>query len=291
MDKDRTESWRSRLAWQTLEPYHAMIYFAPEARTHYKEIGLRGFWTGYFASRAAAMGMVSDTVVAATFYNFHPAMVARALENIWQITTPDQILTARLQAADEALQRLLGDVLLSPEIEEAAEITREAVTGCSLAGRPVFAGHLTLAWPVRPHLALWHAITLLREYRGDAHVAALLAENIDGCEAHLTLIGTGSVPREVLQPNRGWNDEEWESAIHRLQMRGLLDEHGMLTPQGQHTRQAIEERTDQLSLPAWQILGEENFARLITLMKPISTMIIDRGGIPMPNPMGVPRPE
>lgn len=277
----------ARTAWKTLEPYHAMIYFAPEARTAYTEAGLKGFWIGYFASRVAAMGAVSASVVAATFFNFHPNMVARAIPSAWHLSNPEGVLAARLHAADAALRRFLGTRIASAEIAEAAELARLATEGCAVAGRPLFAAYTDLAWPSEPHLILWHAATLLREYRGDGHVIALMAEGLDGCEAHLTQVGTGNVPREVLQSNRGWSNEEWAAAHTRLQKRGLLDEAGKLTPRGKALRQAVEDRTDQLALPPWHHLGEEKYARLLQLVEPLSIRIVEQGGIPIPNPMGV----
>jgi len=278
----------ARLAWQTLEPYHAMVYFAPEAREAYAAAGLKGFWMGYFASRAAALGPVSANVVTATFYNFDFPMVARAIPDAWQFSTPERILAARYQVADAALHRLLGeDGLASPAILESAELARRAAESCSPAGRPLFAAHASLPWPASPHLALWHAVTLLREFRGDGHVAALLTSRIDGCEAHITLAGTGVVPREALQPHRGWSDAAWESAQERLVRRGWLDSQGLLTEAGQRGRGSIEQLTDELAAPPWEYLGEESSRRLVELMWPISDAIVSRGGVPIPNPMGL----
>lgn len=195
----------ARTAWRVLEPYHAMIYFAPEAREAYAAAGLKGYWMGYFASRAAPLGAVPASVVTATFFNFHPRMVARAIPDAWRFSSPERVLEARLHAADAALRRLLGAQIASADVAEAAELAREAATSCSIAGRPLFAAYYDLPWPIEPHLVLWHAATLLREFRGDGHVVALLAEGLDGCEAHVTQVGTGNVPREVLQPNRSWS--------------------------------------------------------------------------------------
>ncbi len=281
------EQHPARLAWKTLEPYHAMIYFAPEAREAYSAAGLKGYWMGYFASRVAAMGPVSAQVVAATFFNFHPRMVARAIPDAWQFSTPERVLAARYGAADAALRRVLGEQVSAPEVAEAVDLARQAVEGCSVAGRPLFAAHLAHPWPAEPHLALWHATTLLREFRGDGHVAALLAEGLDGCEAHLTLVGTGSVPREAIQPHRGWSDEEWDAAQARLVSRGWLDETGKLTGRGWAGRNAVEERTNELAMPPWYHLGEERLARLLELVRPLSGLVIERGGLPVPNPLGL----
>ncbi len=277
----------ARLAWRRLEPYHAMIYFVQEAREAYKEIGLKGYWMGYFASRSAPLGRVPASVVTATFFNFHSSMVERALPDAWRYASPEQVLDARYAAADAALRRMLGQDIASAAMQEAAMIAKRAVEACSVAGRALFAAYTELPWPSEPHMILWHAITLLREYRGDGHVAALLAEGLDGCEAHVTLVGTGVVSRERLQPARGWSDEEWLAAQKRLYARGLLSEDGLLTAEGVALRQAVEDRTDQLALPPWQYLGIERTTRLLELTYPFSARIIEEGGITIPNPMGL----
>lgn len=277
----------ARQMWQTLEPYHAVVYFAPEARQAYANAGLKGFWMGYFASRAAAMGPVPAEVVTATFYNFHPRMVARAIPDAWRFSTPERVLAARYESADAALRRLLGESIASEVVAEAAELAREATAACDVSGRALFAGHAALPWPEQPHMVLWHATTLLREYRGDGHVVALLAEGLDGCEAHVSQVAAGRAPREAIQPHRAWSDEEWAAAEERLRRRGWLDVSGALTEKGRAGRQAVEDRTDALAMPPWERLGVERSARLRDLVWPLSDTIVREGGIPVPNPMGL----
>jgi len=267
-----------------------MIYFAPEARAAYSEAGLKGYWMGYFASRAAAMGPVGPEVVAATFYNFHPRMVARAIPDAWRFSPPEQILAARYDSADAALRRLLGKAAEGPAIQEAAQLAYTAASACDVAGRPLFAAHSAHPWPEVAHLRLWHAATLLREYRGDGHVAALLAGGIDGCEAHVTLVGTGAVPREAIQPHRGWSDEEWEAAETRLRACGLLDDANMLTQAGRDARAWVEARTNFLAARPWETLGADGCARLRELAFTLSDAVVRAGGVPIPNPMGLPWP-
>src|ERR1039458_2739083 len=163
----------ARKMWRTLEPYHGIIYFTPHAAAAYAQLGIEGR-DGYFASRAAPLGPVSAEVVIATFYNFHPGLVRHAIPGAWEKASPAQILEARLAAADLALREILGDRIESDEVVRAAMLAEGAAPAAPIAGRPLFAAHAALAWPDPPHLALWHAITLLREFRGDGHIAALV---------------------------------------------------------------------------------------------------------------------
>lgn len=188
-----------RRMWQRLEAYHAVVYFVPEKKAAYEAAGLKGGWMGYFAGRAAPLGPVPAEVVTALFYNFHPRMVARAIPDAWAFSTPARVLEARLAAVDAGLRRLLGEAVAEPELGAAAEFAAAAAESPDPAGRPLFAANAALEWPDEPHLRLWHAATLLREHRGDGHVAALVAGGLDGCEAHLTLAATGAVPESQLQ--------------------------------------------------------------------------------------------
>jgi hypothetical protein len=265
----------ARRMWWATEPYHAVVYFAPETREAYTAIGLKGFWMGYFASRAAPMGPVPPAVVQATFYNFAPGMVARAIPDAWARVAPARIVTTRLDAVDGTLGRLLADL----DVTEAAALARAATDGCDPAGRPLFAACASLASPDEPRLALWHACTLLREFRGDGHVAALLTEGFDGCEAHVSLSLTGAVPAEVLRANRGWSEDEWSAARARVEARDW-----------RAARARVETRTDELALAPWQALGEEGCDRLLACMRPIVARLVEQEAVAFPNPMGLPAP-
>lgn len=280
----------ARRMWPAFETYHAHVYFVPEAAEAYRKLGLKGGWMGYFASRGAALGPASAELVTAVFFNFHPAMVARALPDAWALASPADVLAARLRTVDEALRRLIPEHIGTPAEAEAAALAREATEATALAGRPLFAGLRGQPWPEEPHLALWHACTMLREHRGDGHVAALTAAGLDGCEAHVTVSGTGAVPRETLQSNRKWSDEEWAAAEERLRSRGVLDGSGALTDAGRALREAVEVSTDNAAEAPWRALGAERTERLLELLTPMARAINAAGGVPVPNPVGVPAP-
>lgn len=280
----------ARRMWPAFETYHAHVYFVPEAVAAYRNLGLKGGWMGYFASRSAALGPASPELVTAVFFNFNPAMVARALPDAWALASPADVLAARLRTVDEALRRLIPEHIGTPAEAEAAALAREATEATALAGRPLFAGLRAQPWPDGPHLALWHACTMLREHRGDGHVAALTAAGLDGCEAHVTVTGTGAVPRETLQSNRKWSDEEWAAAGERLRSRGLLDGSGALTDAGRALREAVEMSTDNAAEAPWRALGPERTERLLELLTPMAKAINAAGGVPVPNPVGVPAP-
>ncbi|MEU9009726.1 hypothetical protein AB0D12_08060 [Streptomyces sp. NPDC048479] len=275
--------------WQLLECAHAPVYFAPETGPVYTDAGsgLKGFWMGYFASRAAALGAVPPEVVTAAFYNFAPARVARALPDAWRRCPPETVLAARLDVADRSLRRLLGELADSPQVAEAADLACRAVESLPAAGRVLFAAHAALPVPEQPHLALWWAATALREFRGDGHVAALVTAGVDGCEANVITVALGLAPPEQ-RLNRGWSEAEWEAALARLRERGVLAEDGTLTDAGRLERDAIEAATDRLARPVADVLGPDGTGRLVACLRPIARRIVEAGGVPFPNAMGLP---
>ena len=262
---------------RSLEPYHGVIYFLPEATEAYAHLGVTGR-DGYFASRSAPMGAVSAGVVIATFFNFNPTLIERAIPAAWETTTPAALVGARLEAIDRGLRRLLGDEIIeSKDVARAAKLARTATEGCTTPGRPLYAGHATLDWPDEPHLVLWHAISLIREFRGDGHIACLVAEGLDAVEALITHAASGAVPRVALQTSRAWSDDAWNAGVERLATRGIVTADGEFTDEGRALRERIENKTDALALPAWEALGEDGCNELRELGRPWSRAIVDSG--------------
>ncbi|MFI5612328.1 hypothetical protein [Amycolatopsis sp. NPDC051903] len=266
----------------TFDTLHSLIYFVPEAERHLTAAGLRPGRMTYFASRSAPLGAVGAGVVTATFYNFNPEVVERHIPRAWTCATPEAVLEARLNAVDEAYRRLLGDeVLQGGEVAEAAELAREAAGGCRPEGRALYAGHASLAWPGKPHLVLWHALTLLREHRGDAHVAALLVHGLTGLDALVTHVasGAGFTP-EMAKRTRGWSEEQWDAAVNRLNRQGVIGPDGDLTDKGAELRERVEAATNAASEEPWTHLGEEKSTRLAELCRPLSRAVVNAGAFP-----------
>ncbi len=275
----------ARRTWRTVEPLHGMIYFSAEAAAEFEALGLVGRM-GYFGSRAAPMGAVPAEVVIATFYNFLPALVRESIPAAWDRATPERILDARTRGADAALRRVLGDAVGSAGLVEAAALARRAAQAASdhLDGRPLFAGHVSLPWPDEPHLVLWHAQTLLREFRGDGHIAALVAAGLSGLEAAITHVATGEVPEAVLASTRAWPEAEWAAGVDELRRRGVLEPDDPLTftPLGRAQRDWIEDTTDAAAVVAYEPLGEHGCAELRRLCRPWSRSIVDGGFLGRP---------
>ena len=278
----------ARMLWALGEPYHALTYFAAEGRAAAESAGLTGFWSGYFAFRAAPLGPASAEVVTATFYNFAPGFVARRVPAVWDAVPPAAALAARLEGVDAAVRRVLGaDWPASPEAAEAAELAGLAADAVDLPGRPLAAANAGLPRPQQPHLALWQALSTLREHRGDGHNAALLQREVDGVRAHVLAAAAGRTSREWLQGARGWDDAAWDAAAAALTDRRWLDG-DELSPEGLTMVAAIEADTDRLALGPWRALGDARCDRLGELLRPVRRAVIAAGDWPEPNPIGVP---
>jgi hypothetical protein len=281
---------RDRALWALFEPYHALTYFAPEARQAFEELGLRGFWRGYFAGRAAPLGPVGAGVVTACFYGFHPTFVARALPAIWATAGPDAGLAARLTGIDRAVHRLYPDLLGNPVFAETSQLLRESLEACHGAGRPMFSANMDLEWPDEPHLALWHATTLAREHRGDGHVAALTANGVGPCEAHVLRVAADGSPLETIQPYRGWSADDWATSIGLLRDREWLNTKGNLTVAGRAVHEEVEAATDRLAGEPLGHLSDADHERLVAGLRMVTGRLVRSGEIPYPNPIGVPKP-
>ncbi|MGZ3118927.1 SCO6745 family protein [Streptomyces sp. H62] len=271
-----------RRCHNALNTLHSTHYFSPDLGRELGALGVTDPRAVNFAARAAALGRVGAGVVTATFYNYRHDLVARHVPAVWETVTPGQALAARERAVDATLRRLLGEeILTSPEMSEAAGLALRAAEGCARGARPLYAAHADLPVPKAPHLAYWHAATLLREHRGDGHVAALAAAGLDGLEALVThtATGKGMTPKWIFN-TRGWSREEWDAATDRLRGRGLLDGAGEPTGAGAALRDEIERETDRLDAAPYAHLGVDGVARLTELATAFARTAVGAGAFP-----------
>jgi hypothetical protein len=265
--------------WRTVEPLHGMIYFVPEAAEAYARLGITDR-AGYFASRAAPMGAVSADVVIATFFNFNPELVRSAIPDAWDRAKPADLIAARFAAVDAACRRILGpEIVESTDMVRAAALARTAAEEAArhVEGRPLAAGHADVAWPSEPHLQLWHAQSILREFRGDGHIALLVIHGLSGLEALVTHAAAGDVPARILLATRAWSEDAWQRAADDLRQRGWLDPGDELrfSTSGARRRQEIEDGTDALSSVPYQALGEDGCTELRALVRPWSKVFAE----------------
>ncbi|WP_413759764.1 SCO6745 family protein [Streptomyces sp. MMBL 11-3] len=271
-----------RRCHNVLNPLHSCHYFSPDLGRELAAVGVTDPRAAYLAVRSAAMGAVGAGTVTAAFHSFRHELVARHVPAVWRTASPETVLGARARAVDATLRRLLGDeVLASAEVAEAARLALRATEACTGAARPLYAAHADLPVPGEPHLMLWYAATLLREHRGDGHLAVLLGAELDPLEALVThtATGKGMTPKWVLA-TRGWRRTDWEAAADRLRERGLLDAGGELTPDGVALRKEVEAATDRLDAAPYEHLGAAGVDRLTELAGGLARKALAAGVFP-----------
>ena len=267
----------AREIWHGLETINAVTYFSLECIDASAALGLKGFWMGYFASRAAPLGPVGPAPVEATFFSFHPDRVRRALPDAWTYASPAVVLDARSAAAATALRRLLPDAdVLAADLVPMLE---QVVATASPSGRPLFAANQGVPPPDDPVARLWQAATALREHRGDGHVALLTSAGLDGCEALVLFAATEGFAPEIFERSRGWSRDDWAAASERLDAK-RTDPHAL--------REQIERRTDELAIEPYR---NTDVDELLRLLAPARHAIASAGDITFPNPIGLPAPS
>ncbi|MFB6849798.1 hypothetical protein ACFCXS_33730 [Streptomyces sp. NPDC056373] len=278
----------ARAMWERFEPVHQLVYFTPEVREAVEGLGLRGYWMGYFALRAAPLGPVPTAVVTSSFYVFHPGRAASVLPDAWDLAPPKQLIEVRERAMGDAMANFYGpDVIASPELAEAADLAWEAARAADTGGRVLGAANQELPRPAQPHVRLWQAVTTLREHRGDGHVAVLVGRRVGPVEALVLKSATGETDAEFQRRVRQWSVEEWRSARATLRERGWIDEEGSLTRAGAAAHEQMEADTDAAAVTPWQTLGADGTARLAHLLEPLARRVLDSGIVPTGNPVGL----
>jgi hypothetical protein len=243
---------------------------------------------GYFAARSAPFGVVPPEMVTAAFYNFTPERVAKSLRAAWEVSSPAEALRVREDSAVAALRRY---GVTDDEAATAAELAEKAARHAPLDGRPLFAANAALEWPDDPVGRLWHAVTLLREHRGDGHIAVLVTLGVSGRESNVLHAVAGRVPTEMIMRSRDYDEEQWAQHRGQLAGRGLLNGDGALTDAGRDLKQRIEDSTDQLALSALEALTDDEVERLFQALTPITRKVVAAGDVPAATPMGLGRDE
>jgi helix-turn-helix protein len=269
----------ARRMFELLEPICLVTFFADECNQELAALGHRTYWDGYFASRAAPLGWVPAQVVHAAFYSFAEGEAARHIPSAWEKVPPAASVAARERGSTASLRRILGDELAgSAGLVRAADLTTKAATSAPTAGRVMYAGMRTLAVPGDPVARLWHSATMLREHRGDGHIAALVGARVGGTEAHvISALAQGIYPAESFGRIHHLPKERLAAVMAGLRERGLLDADGRFTDAGRETRQRIEDLTDELAAAPYDALTPAELDELIAELEPITARLVAAG--------------
>jgi DNA-binding MarR family transcriptional regulator len=258
--------------FELIEPI-ATVTFSEAADEAFRALGMRDYWDGYFAGRAAPLGRAPAEVVHAVFYNFADGEVARHIPWVWGKTTPEEAIAVRERGSVTALRRMIGRLADAPGLVRVADLATRAAISAPAEGRVLYAGLRALAVPGEPVARLWHAATLLREHRGDGHNAALVAHGIGGTEAHVLMALSLGMRAEEFGRIHHLPQARLAAVVDGLRARGLVDAAGGFTDAGRRTRERIEALTDALAAPAYDVLSADELDELVAGLEPIAAAI------------------
>jgi len=264
----------ARRMFELVEPIGVIPYSADEPNEAMFALGFTNYWDTYFAGRAAALGVVPAEVVDALFYNFAPGEVARHIPKVWRTTTPELAMAARLIGCANALRRILRGHIDTPAFARATELLTKAAISAPIEGRPMYAALRATPIPDDLVARLFHAASLLREHRGDGHIAALMVEGIGRLEAHVLLSLGMNLPAEKFGRIHHLPAAQIAAVIDGMRDRGLIGDDGWLSEQGRAVKQRVESLTDQLAAKPYDSLEPAELDELMTALQPLATLLV-----------------
>jgi hypothetical protein len=268
----------ARRMFELVEPIGVIPYSADEPNHAMFALGFTNFWDTYFAGRAAPLGLVPAEVVDALFYNFAPGEVARHIPNVWHTTTPEAATAARQLGCTIALRRILADHVDTPAFGRAADLLTKAAISAPLDGRPMYAALRALPEPEDVVARLFHAASLLREHRGDGHIAALMVEGVGGLEAHVLFALDMNMPAEKFGRIHHLPAAQLGAVIDGMRDRGLVADDGWLSERGRAVKQRVESLTDELAAKPYESLQPAELDQLMDAMAPLATLLLAAQG-------------
>ena len=267
-----------RRMFELVEPIGAVPYWAEEPTEAMYALGFTDFWDTYFAGRAAPLGVVPAEVVDALFYNFAPGEVARHIPRVWQTTTPEAAIDARQSGCVRALRRVLGDHVDTVAFARTAELLLEAAVSATAEGRPMYAALRAIPPPEGAVARLFHAASLLREHRGDGHIASLMVEGIGGVESHVLYALAMDMPADEFGRVHHLPTAHLSAVIDGMRERGLICDDGWLTDHGRAVNRRIESLTDDLAAPPYGALDTSQLVELVSRLEPLAELLVAAQG-------------
>jgi hypothetical protein len=265
----------ARRMFELVEPIGVIPYAADEPNEAMFALGFTNYWDTYFAGRAAPLGHVPAEVVDALFYNFAPGEVARHIPKVWATTTPELAIAARQAGCVKALRRILGDGVDTPAFARATELLIKAATSAPFEGRPMYAALRASPLPDDDVVALFfHAASLLREHRGDGHIAALMIEGVGGLEAHVLLALDMEMPAVKFGRIHHLPEAQLGDVVDGMRDRGLIADDGWLSEQGRAVKQRVESLTDDLAAKPYECLETGELNELMATLEPMAILLL-----------------
>src|SRR4029079_6236116 len=260
----------ARRMFELVEPIGVIPYSADDPNEAMFALGFTNYWDTYFAGRAAPLGLPTAEVVDALFYNFAPGEVARPIPEVWRTHTPHAAMAARQTGCVKALRRILGAHVNSAAFARTAELLIKAATSAPSEGRAMYPSLRAIYVPYEVVARLFHAASLLREHRGDGHIAALMVEGVGGLEAHVLLARDMVMPAAKFGRIHHLPAAQLDAVIEGMRARGLVGDDGWLSDEGRSVKQRVEALTDDLAAKPYESLEPDEFDELVTTLEPLA---------------------
>jgi hypothetical protein len=246
----------ARRVRDAIEPIATIGWWSRSASESATEVGL-DFFSAYVWGRAASLGPdVSPAVVESCFGVFESGMIERVLTAAQATVSQEVVLAARQRGATAGLAASTGsiDPSVIATLGSRLLVALQEVEG---TGRPLFSALRALPVPHDPHGALWRGAELLREHRGDGHLAAGIAVGLNASEMNvLTELWLGYGFGEY-SGTRGFSTDRLAETAAGLHERGWLTGERSLTADGRQAREAIELATDASQQALMDALGDD----------------------------------
>jgi hypothetical protein len=249
------------------------IFWDPGALERYAALGLPGP-LGYLASRAAPLEAAGPDAVIAAFGSIQPDGIRFAFDLAQSL---GRSFLEFWHARDEAVAaglRAHAPGIIDPLVELGPPLW-EVVDRLPRLGRTFFGAHLAMARPTDPLLSGWHAVNCIREWRGDTHWALVAAAGLDGPQASILHNAYMSYDGDWLAESRGIQRDAIDAGWIALEARGLARDR-RVTPEGLRLRERLEDDTDRLTRPVWELLGEERAVWFATEFEPPCELLLAR---------------
>lgn len=250
------------------------IYWDPTAIANYTALGVPDGAGYYIVTRCAPLAAAGDDAVVAACYSILPVFVRHSLTLCREHTTFEAAAGARDAAVRPGLETWAADAI--PGLEALAEPLWAAADALTPSGRVLFGAHRS--WP-RPEgdplLSAWLAVNCIREWRGDTWWALQIADGMTPVAAGVLDGAWRAYANHWVARSRGADDTALAAAMDELAERGLVTD-GEVNATGIAHRQALEDRLDDLSAEAWQLLGEERTLAFLAAVEPVGEALLER---------------
>ena len=237
-----------------IEPLACQSIWSPESAEGYSALGLDDFFAAYVWQRTAVLGTPPTALAVTALGVFAPGLIGPRYETGAATLSAADVTRIRREAPGATVRRVLGDIDVEATVAVAA--LRRGLNAADRTARPLFTGLAAEPWPDDVLAALVHACNLLREHRGDSHLAVCAVACLDPVEMNvLTELYCGYRLGDYT-PSRGWSAEQIDGAVARLRTRGLVDGE-VLSPDGLRFRDGLEARTDALQQSVVDAIGAD----------------------------------